>query len=483
MRRRSNQSVGLSASLTALVSPLSLAAIAVLLINDHLLKQLSPSLLTGKLSDFTGLYFAPYVVLAAIFAMPLGALRRRPFEVARVSYLAIAAVFVALKLTESTAAPLLAVASGLGFPVAIAADPTDLAALCMLPLSYAAWAIRVRGPVIRPRRLLRAGVLALAALSMLATSGPPQPSIRSIAIDSSGDLYAAVEYTKSSDGVYVLHLGDRTWDRLTTTGQQLVADPRRGTVYALDSGGSAPTVDRLTRDGAEHIGPPPAARSREYYGPTFLVAAPWVEPVLFLARNGDLLATRDSGKTWVDRLNPAEMRALAVSTEEGLLYIVTASDLTPGVAWLYRSRDAGSHWTYMESLPIGSFSDATVAVHPTVGQLVFLGSTTELRRSTDGGISFTTIIAKKGTNWTWDLRFDPTDDDHLLLIQGFGCCPLLESRDRGLTWSEAGIDATEIAIGADGSVYAVSAYRDKVLRRVGDEWVDVTYSLPVQRSR
>jgi hypothetical protein len=483
MGGRSSQSVGLGASLTALASPLSLVAIAVILINDHVLKQLWPSPMTGKLSDFAGLYFAPYVVLVGTFALPFGAFRRRPFAVACVGYLAIATAFSALKLSETTAAPLLALASGLGLPVAITVDPSDLAALCTLPLSYAAWTARMRGPAIRPRRLLRAGTLAVAALSIVATSGPPQPSINSIAIDLSGDLYAAVQYTQSSDGVYVLHHGDRAWARLTTTGQQLIADPRRGTVYVLGSNGSAPTLDRLIHDGSQHVGLPPPDTSRAYYGPTFLMPAPWAEPTLFLARNGDLLATRDDGMTWGDRLNPAEMRALAVSSEEGLLYIVTASALTPGVAWVYRSRDAGSHWTFMESLRVGSYSTATIAVHPSDGQLVFLGSDTELLRSTDGGSSFSTVVSKTGTNWTWDIRFDPTDDDHLFLIQGFGCCPLLESRDRGVTWSNAGIDATEVAVGADGSAYAVSAYRDKVFRRVGDEWVDMTYSLPVQKSR
>jgi hypothetical protein len=52
-----------------------------------------------------------------------------------------------------------------------------------------------------------------------------------------------------------------------------------------------------------------------------------------------------------------------------------------------------------------------------------------------------------------------------------------------VTWSRAGIDANEVAVDPHGNVYVVSGARDRVLRRVGDEWVDVTYSLPVQRSR
>ena len=483
MGRRSSQSVGLSASLTALASPPSLAAIALLLVNDHLLKELWPSFLTGKLSDFAGLYFAPFVVLAVIFAIPLGPLHAKPSRTALIAYLAIATCFAALKLADATAAPLLAFASTVGFPVVITRDPTDLAALSILPLSYATWRARVGAPAVRPRRLLRVGILAVAALSIVASS-TAQPEINSIAIDAAGDVYAAVWYT-SSDGVYVADIDARAWHKVAAAGRQLVADPHRpGTVYLLEAGRKTPTVGRLTRDGLEQIGPPsPDAGRSTIYGPELLVAAPWVHQALFVSRNGELLTTNDDGTTWVHLGTPGEMRALGVSSEEGLIYIVTASDLTPGVAWLYRSRDAGAHWTYMESLEVGTYSTAMVAVHPTDGQLVFLGTATELRRSADGGISFTTVIAKAGTNWTWHVRFDPTDDDHVFLIHGFGCCPLLESRDRGVTWSAAGINATEVALDPQGNVFVVSGSGDKVLRRVGDEWIDITYSLPVQRSR
>jgi len=483
MGGQSRNSLGLRASLAVLASPPSLVAIALLLINDHLFKQMWPSLVTGKLSDFAGLYFAPYVVLVAMFAIPFGALEGRPFRVACIAYLAIATGFVALKVSEATAAPLLAAASGLGFPVVITADPTDLAALCMLPLSYTAWSARVRQPAGRPRVLLRSSSFAVAALAIVASS-TAQPEISSVAIDVAGNVYAAIEYT-SSDGVYVADLDARSWHKLATTGRQLVADPHRpGVVYLLATGRAAPTVGRLTSDGLKQIGPPPPdARRSAVYGPNLLVAARWVHPALFVSRNGELLTTNDDGGAWVNVGTPGEMRALAVSSEEGLVYIVTGSSLTPGVGWLYRSRDSGAHWTYMESLEVGSYGSATVAVHPHDSQLVFMGTGTELRRTADGGVSFSTLIRKTGTNWTWDVKFDPTDDDHVFLIQGSGCCPLLESRDRGLTWLDAGINAPQVAVAPNGDVYAVSSAWDKVLRRVGQEWADVTYSLPVQRSR
>ena len=51
--------------LDALVHPLPLAALAVLVVNDHLLKPNVPSLLTGKLSGVAVLVLLPFVLLAA----------------------------------------------------------------------------------------------------------------------------------------------------------------------------------------------------------------------------------------------------------------------------------------------------------------------------------------------------------------------------------------------------------------------------------
>lgn len=486
MGRRSIQWIGLSASLTALMSPLSLAAIAVLLVNDHLLKQLWPSALTGKLSDFAGLYFAPYIVLVPLFALPFGAVAKRPSRVAPIGYLAIAAGFAALKVSDVSAAPLLSIASSLGFPVLITADPTDLAALCVLPLSYAAWSARLHAPAIRPRRFLRGGALAAGALSMVATSGPPQPSSNSIAIDVSGSVYAAVEYTKASDGVYRLDQAGGAWRRVSPEPGQLIADPREdGSLYVLHSDIWAPTLNRIAPDGAiARVGPPdpgPRPRSMTSYGPTVFAIARWDPNILYLGRNGSLLRSSDRGGSWTDIGAPGEVQDIATSSEKDLLYVLTNRSL-------YRSKDGGVRWTFMASVPTASFAEpGGLAVHPRDASLVLVGSRKDLLRTTDGGTVMTTVYTDTGPAspdaGVWSVRFDPNDDNHVYAIFGSGCCALLESRDRGVTWSETGVHATEIAVDALGNAYVVSGGRDAVLRRVGDAWVDVTYSLPVQRSR
>src|SRR5438093_11910351 len=59
----------LSGTLGVLASPSAVAAVTVLLLNDHVLKQAWPSPITGKLSDFAGLYFAPWVLISLALAV------------------------------------------------------------------------------------------------------------------------------------------------------------------------------------------------------------------------------------------------------------------------------------------------------------------------------------------------------------------------------------------------------------------------------
>jgi len=52
-------------ALRCLRHPATLISISLLLFNDHVLKIAAPSPLTGKLSDFAGLFFFPFLLAAA----------------------------------------------------------------------------------------------------------------------------------------------------------------------------------------------------------------------------------------------------------------------------------------------------------------------------------------------------------------------------------------------------------------------------------
>ena len=146
---------------TRLLHPAFLAALAALAVNDHVLKAAAPSALTGKLSDVAGL-----VVLPVLLCVALGVrTRRRAWAV----HLAVGAAFAAAQFVTAEA-----VHAALGVWPSHVADPTDLAALAVLPVGV--W-LALREPPARPSpvaRRLALPVLAASVVAVAATSPPPR---------------------------------------------------------------------------------------------------------------------------------------------------------------------------------------------------------------------------------------------------------------------------------------------------------------------
>jgi len=151
----------------SLTHPLWLGALALLLLNDHLLKsaELLPGWLTGKLSDFAGLLVAPLVL-----AVLVGVRSRRGLAVA---HLAVGVGFAAINVSAAAAGAVELVTGATPLPWLIFVDPTDLIALPMLLVSY-----RVLGAAMwRAEAQLRSkaaqgAALAVGALACMATSPP-----------------------------------------------------------------------------------------------------------------------------------------------------------------------------------------------------------------------------------------------------------------------------------------------------------------------
>ena len=147
----------------AFVHPLWIASLALLVVNDHLLKGAGvlPGWLTGKLSDFAGLVVAPLVLGAAVFASSKASLRW--------AHVAVGAGFAAIKIFPSAARAVEALMAMTPLPWTITVDPTDLMALPMLLVSYAVLVPATqRAAAVRPvvqRVAFMAGSLACAATS------------------------------------------------------------------------------------------------------------------------------------------------------------------------------------------------------------------------------------------------------------------------------------------------------------------------------
>jgi hypothetical protein len=153
--------------LRPLAHPVWWAALAVMLVNDNLLKGTgrAPGWLTGKLSDFAFLIVAP-VLLGAL--LPRAWARRRALACA-----AVAAVFVAADLSTAASDAVVAVAALAGLRWRLWPDVTDLAALAVLPVAWSLLGPRAaaarpaaRAPVIQPFGVI-VGMFACLATSAL----------------------------------------------------------------------------------------------------------------------------------------------------------------------------------------------------------------------------------------------------------------------------------------------------------------------------
>ncbi len=187
------QNRGFQTSLACLQHPASLLAIALLLLNDHVLKAAIPSWMTGKLSDFAGLFFFPFLVAAGL-SLLLSRSNLTDKQIGLLSFAIVAAWFTALKTTAVANHLTAQIADALlGRPSVFALDATDLIALsALLP----AWVLWKRSKGFQPKRLAYV-VLCAGAIAAMATSPAERTivSVTNLAYSSDGILYAADEAT------------------------------------------------------------------------------------------------------------------------------------------------------------------------------------------------------------------------------------------------------------------------------------------------
>jgi hypothetical protein len=161
LERRAEPRTATPLSRSPLSHPLFLFALALLLLNDHVLKHvdLLPNALTGKLSDFAGLIVAP-IVLSIL-------LRAKGTAARACCFALVAIVFSAVNLSPDAARAFERATALIGMPWSVFVDPTDLAGFLSYPF---AWVIaKSDGP--SDKRILAVAALACAASSPAVGSG------------------------------------------------------------------------------------------------------------------------------------------------------------------------------------------------------------------------------------------------------------------------------------------------------------------------
>ncbi len=190
-------------ALRLLTHPAALLALALLLVNDHVLRRLWPSALTGKLGDFAWLFFIPLVVVALLALLTPGRSQQRARVLPILAYGAVALVFTLAKTVPAVHASVVSAASALfGFPVGWRMDPSDLFALPALALSAWLWRSTPQ-PAVRTMHLAPAGWLALIFAALLTVANSPAPDYGIYCLDErSGEIDAFAGYTafRSTDG-------------------------------------------------------------------------------------------------------------------------------------------------------------------------------------------------------------------------------------------------------------------------------------------
>ena len=137
----------------------------------------------------------------------------------------------------------------------------------------------------------------------------------------------------------------------------------------------------------------------------------------------NLYRSRDQGQTWQlvqERVSAAMVRGTSLYASVG--------------SRLWHSDNEGDDWQQIAKLP-GTSQAYALAVHPRT-QEYYMANDLGLLRSSDGGVSWSTLRERGNESWlSVKIRFDPANDDAIYLITGR---QLLETTDGGETWVSIG---------------------------------------------
>lgn len=135
-----NEFIPFYQSVRFFVAPKPLLAVSLMALNDHWLKFQYPGWVTGKLSDFAGLYFTPIFLLALVVSVAWLFSKKLSLQQMKWGTLffiiLVDSVFIMVKTSPAWGEAYRQVVLTLIGSVSLIQDPSDLWALLMSPLSY-----------------------------------------------------------------------------------------------------------------------------------------------------------------------------------------------------------------------------------------------------------------------------------------------------------------------------------------------------------
>lgn len=170
--------------------------------------------------------------------------------------------------------------------------------------------------------------------------------------------------------------------------------------------------------------------------------------IYIASRSGGLWRTNDEGQTWshnTDFLPTSGANAIATKPNnfDEVIYNVQSGELKISFG-IYRSTDGGNTFSPTTFVPsnlglggLGSgFKIYVIKYHPTIPNLVFIGTSKGLYRNTDNLTSSNWTIQFSGGD-VYDINFHPTDPNIVYTYYGFGSDKnrIYKSTNAGLSYS------------------------------------------------
>ncbi len=124
-------------------------------------------------------------------------------------------------------------------------------------------------------------------------------------------------------------------------------------------------------------------------------------------------------------------------SEQANIYCIDQSLSHPDIVYcgteggeIFKSTDRGLNWVCMSrNYEIGA--PAALEVHPTNPDIVFVGENNNIRRSTDGGLTWELVLSDTDM-WPNDIQINPGNDQIVLVATQHG---LYHSEDGGTSWN------------------------------------------------
>ena len=339
--------------------------------------------------------------------------------------------------------------------------------------------------------------------------------LNAIAVDLSGNAYVT-GYTKRSNlpmtpnafqralaggaDAFVMKLNDAGSELLYSTylggkgndsGKAIAADSL-GQAYVTGSTLSfdfpiASALQSHKRGGAILKSTNGGSKSDELPVPALAVSSLAIDPVtstLFAQTPNNIITSNDGGASWTVLKNGFFGSLVSDPVRSGRIY-----GLAPAQGRMYRSTNSGADWQFT-NVPIGPFGVSSLAIDPRTPDILYLGvenfpdagssvvpssgiAPGVLFKSTDGGISFTTLSFNSPV---FGLRCVVTDSTSTV----YACTDpegVLRSTDGGMTWLGLGVRSSNLVVDPTDNSILYASVGDTIEKTTdgGASWMSTPF--------